>query len=163
MNKIEFLDNLRAALSSELPANEIESNLQFYNEYITTNMSKKSEEEILQELGDPRLIAKTLIETYQISHGAPYSGHRSEYRDNQTDDNNEYSDASNKRENKAYFDFNSSLKWYQKLILCIVVIVLFVVIFFVGGIVINVFINFGIPILIIYFGYKIISKSIHRR
>jgi uncharacterized membrane protein len=42
MNKIEFLNNLRAALTSELPVSEIESNIQFYDEYITTNMSKKS-------------------------------------------------------------------------------------------------------------------------
>lgn len=167
MNKIEFLNNLRTALSLELPASEIESNIQFYDEYITTSMTKKSEEEILNELGDPRLIAKTLIETYQISHGTSYSGHRSEYRENQTNDTNEYynqsRETSSSEENKAYFNLNSSIKWYHKLILCIIVIVFFVLIFFLGSIAIRVFFNFGLPILIVYFGYKFITNNIRRR
>ena len=169
MNKIEFLNNLRAALSSELPANEIESNIQFYNEYITTNMSQKSEEEILQELGDPRLIAKTIIETYQISHGTSYNGYRNvnDYREYQTSDNredyNQDSNTSRNSNNKSYFDLRTSVKWYHKLLLVIVIIAILSLLFFLSSIAISVFLNFGIPVLIIYFGYKFISNSIRRR
>lgn len=170
MNKIEFLNNLRAALSLELPVNEIESNIQFYDEYITTNMTKKNEEEILNELGDPRLIAKTLIETYQISHGTSYSGHRTnnEYRESQTNDSNEYYNqgreaSSNKHNNSTHFGIGSFIKWYHKLILCIIVVLFFTLIFFLGSIAIRIFFNFGLPILILYLGYKFIANSIHRK
>lgn len=74
MNKQGFLDLLRQALAGEVSADTVNENLNFYNEFIMTEMKKGREEsEILQSLGDPRLIAKTIIEAQ--STGADTSYH----------------------------------------------------------------------------------------
>ncbi len=64
MKKQEFLDGLREALHGELPNAAVEENLRFYRDYIETEMRKgRSEKVVMEELGDPRLIARTLIDT----------------------------------------------------------------------------------------------------
>lgn len=64
MNRTEFIEKLRIALAGNINHNIIEDNVRFYNDYMDAEIKKgKSEEVILSELGDPRLIAKTIIET----------------------------------------------------------------------------------------------------
>lgn len=64
MNRHEFIDKLRAALSGRIPANQVEDTVSYYQDYIATEIRKgKSEEEVMALLGDPRLIARTIIQT----------------------------------------------------------------------------------------------------
>lgn len=64
MTKQEFIEKLRSALNGKVPANVITDNIQYYEDYINTEVRKgKSEEEVLAALGDPRLIARTIITT----------------------------------------------------------------------------------------------------
>ena len=64
MNKQVFLDELRQALEGNISSQSIVSNIMYYDEYFTNEIRKgRSEEEIIDELGDPRLIAKTIIDT----------------------------------------------------------------------------------------------------
>lgn len=64
MNKQEFLEQLRISLNGKVPGNAVAENVSFYEDYINTELRKgKSEEEILEALGDPRLIARTIVET----------------------------------------------------------------------------------------------------
>lgn len=64
MSKREFIDRLRAALNGRVPSTLVMDNINYYEEYINTEVRKgKTEEEVLASLGDPRLIAKTIIQT----------------------------------------------------------------------------------------------------
>lgn len=64
MNKQEFLEKLRVSLNGKVPAGVVTENLNFYEDYINTEIRKgKSEEDVLNTLGDPRLIARTIVET----------------------------------------------------------------------------------------------------
>lgn len=64
MTKSEFLEKLRAALSNDLSGPIIQDNVNYYNQYINDEISKgKSEEEVLRELGDPWVLAQTIIDT----------------------------------------------------------------------------------------------------
>ncbi len=64
MNKQEFIDRLRIALNGRISAIEMEDTIQYYKDYIDSEIRKgKSEAEVLAILGDPRLIARTIIET----------------------------------------------------------------------------------------------------
>lgn len=64
MTKKNFLENMRLALNGKVPGNVVTENLQYYEDYINTEIRKgKSEEEVLSSLGDPRLIARTIIIT----------------------------------------------------------------------------------------------------
>ena len=83
MTKNEFLDGLRRALNGQVPPPTVSQNLEYYRSYIATEEYKgRSEEEILEALGDPRLIARTIIDAGgQPSKSAgdgydPYNGYQ---------------------------------------------------------------------------------------
>lgn len=64
MNRVEFIRQLRIALSGSVNFSIVEENIRYYEDYIDMEIRKgKSEEQVLAELGNPRLIAKTIIET----------------------------------------------------------------------------------------------------
>lgn len=61
MRKEEFLEKLRARLSQTMSVQEVTAQVHYYENYIQEQMRNgRSEEEVLAELGDPLLIAKTL-------------------------------------------------------------------------------------------------------
>lgn len=76
MNKEEFLEILENQLAGQMDGREIASNLQYYSSYIESRVRQgHTEEEVLTELGDPRLIARTLLEVEdQGGSGASYEG-----------------------------------------------------------------------------------------
>lgn len=83
MTKFEFTENLRKALSGRVNYNVVNDNVSYYENYIDTEVRKgRSEQEILEELGDPRLIAKTIIEAEKAGGTAPdrVSGEEREHR-----------------------------------------------------------------------------------
>lgn len=64
MTKQEFLQELRLALQGQLSQAAINENIRYYDNYIMEEMRKgSSEEAVTSRLGNPRLIAKTLIDT----------------------------------------------------------------------------------------------------
>ena len=66
MTRTEFMDELRETLTGNMSESEIQSNLAYYNSYINEEMNKgKTEEEVLEELGSPFAIAKTLLRPYE--------------------------------------------------------------------------------------------------
>lgn len=63
MGKNEFLDSLRRALTAGVGAAEAMEHIRYYEEYFASEEAKgRSEEEILEMLGDPRLLARTIVE-----------------------------------------------------------------------------------------------------
>ena len=79
MSKREFLDVLRETLSEELPQNVVNGHIQYYDQYISGDINKGvSETEATDRLGDPRLIARTILETSGASGSAGQNGHSSQ-------------------------------------------------------------------------------------
>ena len=77
MNKEEFLAELRSCLEGKMSASEVSSNVDYYSAYIDGEIMKgKSEDEVLDELGPARLIAKTL--TANIKDEGPAGSARDE-------------------------------------------------------------------------------------
>ena len=76
MSKNEFLSILRGQLTGQIPTSEVESQISYYEAYISGQMGNgASEESVVEELGDPRLIAKTLIDsTNRAAEEAGYDG-----------------------------------------------------------------------------------------
>lgn len=64
MDRAQFLETLRNQLSGKMYVEKIEAHLRYYEDYIQSQVrGGRSEEEVLAELGDPRLIARTLLDT----------------------------------------------------------------------------------------------------
>lgn len=129
MKKEEFLQGLTVALTNEVPPEIVRENLRYYEDYIREEMGKgRSENEIMEELGSPRLIARTIIDT------TPGSGSYID-RDNAaaggftgTDSRESYQQSGSVR----HYDLN---KWYWKLLaLVILIAVITLILMIVGGI-----------------------------
>lgn len=59
--KQEFTDGLRRALTGKISASRIEEHIRYYEDYITSEgRIKGSEKDVLDALGDPKLIAMSI-------------------------------------------------------------------------------------------------------
>ena len=126
MNKKEFLDILYNQLSGQMPEGNIAAHIQYYRSYIEKEQQKgRSEDDILNELGDPHLIARTLLDTEAAASESPQN---TEY----------YSDSYSERSSgyDRYGNFNSShgkikqhsfhldlTTWYGKLAVILIAVI----------------------------------------
>lgn len=63
MDRTEFLDRLQRTLAGGVNSSQVAENMRYYQEYIDTEIRKgRSEADVLSGLGDPRLLAKSIIE-----------------------------------------------------------------------------------------------------
>ena len=66
MSKQEFTDGLRRSLYTIQDYTYVNDTISYYENYIEAQIRMgKTEEEVMQELGDPRLIAKSILATYE--------------------------------------------------------------------------------------------------
>ncbi|MCC8126749.1 MAG: DUF1700 domain-containing protein [Clostridiales bacterium] len=136
MNRLEFLQRLQDSLSGEIPPESVRENLQYYNSYIREEKQKgRDEAEILEELGDPRLIARTIIDTtpgagdggFQKYRGDSGYGDMGGYEAESRGYSAESEDGQNgPRTSIHYYDLN---KWYWKLLGIVVAIGLLMLVF----------------------------------
>ena len=71
MTKQEFLSGLETALSGEVSQQVFLENMRYYQGYIKDELQKgRSEAEVLEELGSPRLIARTIIDAAEAEEEA---------------------------------------------------------------------------------------------
>ena len=133
MDKEEFLQGLQSALSGEVAPELVRENLQYYQEYIRTEMEK---------LGSPRLIARTIIDATPGAGEGAYkeygAGGNGYFGGSYTSDGNGRAEQSVRDQNYGqgknfrYYDLN---KWYWKLLGLLVVIgVVMLVLMVIGGI-----------------------------
>ena len=62
LNRTEFINILRRCLTNQLSPEEVNEHVAYYEEYIDMQIKKgMSEEEVLGRLGDPRLLAKSIL------------------------------------------------------------------------------------------------------
>ena len=126
MDKKEFLDILYNQLSGQMPEGSVAAHVQYYRSYIEDEQQKgRTEDEILTELGDPRLIARTLLDTEVGNSDSPQSGNP--YSTSYTESTSEYdgysnsSSGSNRVKHKSFkLDLTT---WYGKLAVILIAIV----------------------------------------
>jgi uncharacterized membrane protein len=119
MSKQEFLQRLRETLTGEVPGNVVEENIKYYEEYISTEVRNGSaEEEVIASIGDPRLIAKTIMEANE---NASDSG-KTYYDSFSGTRQNVYEDQEDFGRHMHYFDLS---KWYWKVLGVVMIIFIF--------------------------------------
>lgn len=143
MNRVDFLEKLKEALENEGGSLLVRENVEYYNQYITEEVRRgRSEREVLEELGDPWIIAKTIL-------GAGGSASQNEYTyesPQQSYGGQEYQGSNVGRRNVRSFAIDS---WWKKLLLILCVIgIIFVVFAIITG-VISLVVPIMIPVLIV--------------
>lgn len=139
MNKEEFLQALRRDLSGDVPPGVVEENVRYYREYITDEVRKgRTEEEVIEEIGDPRLIAKNIEDTTDLPEEDAGQGFGGGYYESSGETGDAYGEDgySQQRQNtRGSFHVFDLSKWYVKLgLILIVFLVLYAVVAIVGGI-----------------------------
>ncbi|MCI9068373.1 MAG: DUF1700 domain-containing protein [Lachnospiraceae bacterium] len=87
MTQREFSDTLKKALNGQVPPHVVTENLNYYADYIYGEMQKgRLERDVLEELGDPRLLARTIIDAEDSSRAGRRraSGYADVYEDGDT-------------------------------------------------------------------------------
>lgn len=132
MNKGDFLEGLRQALSGEVPPSVVQENLRYYDEYIRTEIQKgRSESDVMAELGDARLIARTIIDTTPGAGEGGYEAYNGSAGRYQEERQQRQQEPAGGRGSIHYYDMN---KWYWKLLgLLLVVGIFFVIVTVVSG------------------------------
>lgn len=121
MDRKEFLEGLRSYLEPEMSAEEIRENINYYERYITEEVIKgRREEDVVQELGDPWIIAKTITDMKENS--ANY----------ERSHENAYEETEDRRSVKT-FQINST--WKRILFILAIVGIIFVIFSVITGII----------------------------
>ena len=122
MNTGEFLSRLEDALRGKVANQVIEANLQYYRDYITGEIRKgRTEEQVMDDLGDPRLIARTIIETQGGSGAGAGSGSSSAF-------GYSYSQQAERSSYRSETKVRRIQPWKVYLILILIIVVIFVII-----------------------------------
>ena len=144
MTRKEFLESLERHLRGQLSENQLRGHVEYYRDYIEKEIaSGKTEAEVLDMLGDPWLIAKTLIDS-----GAWSSQETGEYVVQEED-------GEFVRESKKTFRKLDLTTWYGKLIVILAAaLILFVLIRIIGAL---------LPILFCLAVVGVIVKAFQKR
>lgn len=151
MSKKEFLDILYNQLSGQMPEGSVAAHVQYYRNYIEDEQQKgRTETDILNDLGDPRLIARTLLDT-EVGAGNPQNGSTYSAIYNEADsDYNEYDSSDSARGHVKKHSFKLDLStWYGKVAVILIAAVVLLLLVTILGILIPVVIVAGVIMYIV--------------
>lgn len=152
MTKRDFLERLQRALANDLSGPVIQENVNYYDNYISDEVRKgRSETAVIDELGDPWAIAKTIIESVEVK-GNTYEEYSYEPRRQ-----NYYEQEQQGRSSNIHV-FGLDV-WWKKLILILGIVgVVMVVIAVIGGI-FSLLAPILVPLLVIMFVIRLIGGN----
>lgn len=150
MDKRTFMEKLQRALAGGLNSSQVADNMRYYQDYIEYEIRKgRTETDVLEQLGDPRLLAKSIIEANK--HGGESYGSNREYDEEVTD---------NPQPGKKIRSFNYDLRLPGWLIMLIATVVVVIVIGFVTSL-ISVLLPFILIALAAILAFKLIQNAIN--
>lgn len=142
MTRVEFLEKLKEALSNGMDSFTIQGHLNYYKEYIDEEMKKgRSEKEVMDELGDPWVIARSLMDAPKQGQGKEVYGSAEV-----VDDGREDRGGSSYREMKKEFHLNHF--WGKLATVLVIVGIVFLIFSIISGI-ISLIAPVVVPVLII--------------
>lgn len=149
MNRITFLKTLEVELDGQISPAEINQNLHYYDSYIREQMEKgMQEEEVMAQLGDPRLIARTICDTAQAA-GQVYYEEEDYTQEKSYGDSASYDRKASQQVvyiNGKAVDFS---KWYVKLLTAVIALLTLAVVISLLVLIIRVAIWLALPALVI--------------
>lgn len=151
MTKQEFLQELRDTLANQVTPESMMDSYRYYDSYIDECVRNgQSEEKVIETLGKPYLIARSIIaaQTGERTADVEYTedGRTKKVR-NKPNFGKQDSKEKVKRE-KREFHFNP-LAWYAKVLYVLILLLVILCVFALLKGLIWIFLTFGIPILLV--------------
>ena len=139
MDKQEFLDRLRIALNGNVTARVVEDNVNYYENYINSQIRMGyAESEVLNSLGDPRLIAKSIISANESTNAGNKNHSNQEVYDN---------DYYMQERQSTQLRVKGMPRWLKIAIVCLVIFAIINVV----ATVVSALLPIVFPVLLIYF------------
>ena len=143
MSRAQFLEILRDQLAGQMHEGKVAAHVRYYEDYIQSQVrGGRSEEEGLAELGDPRLIAKTLLDT-DTDDG------KSRYEEYSTYSEEGSGAGSGQQEKKKWWKKLDLTTWYGKAIVIAAAAVVVALLVMIIGAVLPFFIALAVILFII--------------
>ena len=169
MTKNEFLEGLRKALGNDLDRETVQENVVYYDGYISVQVNLgRTEEEVTADLGDPWVIAQTIIDAEEAKRGtgrnagSSYTTANSGFSDLVYGDGGDYTREDYYDQNQGYqthvhtFGFDT---WWKKLLLILGIIGIIVLVVSIVGGIISLLAPILIPLVIIMLIIRLIGGS----
>lgn len=136
MTRNEFLGKLKEALENDLNGRIVQENMEYYNSYITGEVSKgRSEEEVTAELGDPWMIARSIIDMAESAQGGQ-DGYEQQEEPRRQSSSQRYEQSYQTGNNAPHIHMLGLDTWWKKLLLVLGIAgVVLIVVAVIGGIV----------------------------
>lgn len=172
MNKYEFITSLQRRLTGEVSPAKVRELTDYYSDYIDTEIRKgRSEEEVLASLGDPHLLAKSIVASEGGDGGAHSRGGAGNYSSANTYNSNTYNEFD--PYNTEYYGYTSSngnvhqvKKWELILFAIVVIVVLIavlVLVFRILGFALGIIFKYFAPFIVVggvvYLIYYLLNKK----
>jgi len=143
MTKYEFLEKMRHALANDLDGSVVQENVNYYDSYISEEVRKgRSEEAVIEELGDPWAMARSIIDMAENSGNAGgeymYDSGRQVYEDG-------------RRQGRNHVYVFGLGPWWKKLLLVLGLLGIIMVVATVVGGIFSLLAPVIVPVLIVMF------------
>lgn len=147
MERVTFINELRAALASRVNPQVVSENINYYEEYISSEMRKgRREEDVIAELGDPRLLARSIADAEKRAAASASYEDSEEYV---------YEDAGTEEDNGPRIKVHHVPLW---LVIFIVVLVLVLILAAVFSL-LSALLPVLIPVLCVVLIFRLIQRS----
>lgn len=134
MTENEFLQILNEQLTGQMPVSAAASHIEYYRNYIHDEIRKgHKEDDILKNLGDPRLIARTILDTSPYTADYKYSTYPEGGNPSSADSVYSGSGFGQSRERRCRLDLTT---WYGRMIVIGIAAVVIILLFILLGILI---------------------------
>lgn len=156
MSKHEFLEQLRDYLSEQLPENAVRGHIDYYKHYIENEIrGGRREAAVISELGDPRLLGRTIIDAGTAAGSYHEGGTRSDGYDRTA-----YTDRDLDAHGKKTKSSHSSISSFAgKLKVILIIALILAVLFFIIRFAVRLLI-YILPVIIVL---SVISYFVKRR
>ena len=160
MTREAFLSQLRLTLQGKVSSDKVQENMKYYNDYIIDEVRKgKKEEDVLDMLGDPALLAKSIIAAdnaekhsqdtvYDSEDGVTYSSKRTE---------NSGSSFFGHSGGGKFHLLNLNIWWQKLLFVLVIVMVVLLIVSIVTGLV-RLFAPIVAPVIVIILVVRVFGR-----
>lgn len=155
MNRSEFLHKLQEALENDLDGSVVKENVSYYDNYIRNEIRNgKTEKEVMDMLGDPWIIARTIIGSYE--NGQSFGS----YSYTEEPDHIRYEEEGRKQKTgNPYLHFFGIDTWWKKLCFFLGIIVAVVLLLAVITGVIRLLLPLAVPIVLIILFLRMFGRK----
>lgn len=148
MKKQDFLEELKQALSGKVPAEAMMDAYRYYSSYVDEEIRKgKTEEKVMEELGMPSLIARSIIAA-QAGERVVDEEYTEDGKTKRMSRRKTSKQTGNESKKEYHFTFNSDA-WYAKVLYVAVIVLLILLVYCIIKGLFWLFVKMGIPILIV--------------